>query len=175
MKDKKIRTTGERKRGVIIGLLLLLTLLLSINNSSDFQGKSDTQNNLAFDLEKSNARIKIRLANSMIISVSDAKLVHLSEEELLAESYQNQQLATFSGEVKAIHNINISFSQVQEYWSIVEIEVIEDFRTELVPGSIVSVKIPGHILDEGGSNSIMDTAGILQVGNKVIMMPTMDL
>ena len=53
--------------------------------------------------------------------------------------------------------------------------MIEDFRTELVPGSIVSVEMPGHILDEDGSNSIMDTAGILQVGNKVIMMPTMDL
>lgn len=48
---------------------------------------------------------------------------------------------------------------------------MEDLRTDKKQGEIISVRVPGHITEGGGTNTIMDTAGFFHVGKEAVIMP----
>ena len=186
-------TSSRGRRGFVLPVLISLALVLVV--AIPFFNKQDRSNpwdgnivssqghieissseveepsELTFNLMNSSSSIQINYVDEPKELTSEAVLAFLSEEELLANSYNSNQLAAFHGTVKAIHNLEIIFSQRTDYFAIVELEILEDFRTGIEPGTVVNIRIPGHIYDDGGTNTIMDTAGALKVGAEAIVMP----
>ena len=159
-----------------LSLILIIAFSFLNDNSTDFPSsqeeiiKEEIQE-LEFNLKKSDSSIKVSYVDEVMGTETEASLVYLSEGELLAERSNGVQIAAFRGTIKAIHNLEVNFSYQTDYLAVVEVEIIEDYRTDLKPGTVITVMAPGHILDGGGSNTIMDTAGYLQVGAEAIMMP----
>lgn len=120
---------------------------------------------------KSDSTIKINATDEAVLTHSEANLVYLTEEELFGEELYDLELAAFHGVVVAIHNLEVHFKQMTDQFSVVEFEIFEDLRTDLEAGSIVTIRMPGHIQEGSGTNTVMDTAGFLEVGSHAIIMP----
>lgn len=189
-----LQNTSSRKRrrfipAVLISLALVLVITNPFFNKEDdsnpwsqntisSQGHIETSSSkveepskLAFNFVNSSSSIQINYVAEPRETATEASLESITEKGLLANSYKGFDLAAFHGTVRAIHNLEIIFKYRTDYFSIVELEIIEDFRTGLDAGTIVTLRMPGHIYDGGGTNTIMDIAGTLKVGEEAIMMP----
>lgn len=126
---------------------------------------------LTFKLEKSDSSISISYSDSSPGNQTEANLLYLSEEELLAEEWNDLPVMAFYGEVVAVHNLEAQLNSQVDYFSVIEFKIMEDLRTDKKQGEIISVRVPGHITEGGGTNTIMDTAVFLHVGKEAVIMP----
>lgn len=169
---------------VIVGLLILfIPNFMKNNDSPSIKQKTASESMLpiqsepTFVLEKSDTTIEIALGKRNEEDVSEGSLVYLTEKELMADSYNGLQVAAFYGKIQAIHNLEVSFSNNQKaYWAVAELVIIEDLRTDLQPGTIVTISLSGGENAFGIGDSVIlmpvryDEISVYQVGNETVYL-----
>ena len=165
---KRIHIQKYVKVSLVIALGLLMLFIPNFvknNDSPSIRQKTARESMLpiqsepTFVLEKSDATIEIALGKKNEEGVSEGSLIYLTEKELMADSYNGLQVAAFYGKIQAIHNLEVSFANNQKaYWAVAELVIIEDLRTDLQPGTIVTIGL------SGGDNAF-------KIGDSIILMP----
>lgn len=179
----------NKKRRTAIGLFVVANTLLIVLFFSAIMGSEEEVTRMTekefeelqqtpsqireyeFIPDQSDATIKINSMEKAISSVTASVLIFLTEEELLAEEMFGLELAAFHGEVLAIHNLEVEFKETTDYFSVVEFEIIEDLRSDTEAGSVITIRMPGPIQENGINQSEMDPADLLTVGSQAIIMP----
>ena len=73
---------------------------------------------LTFSLENSDSSISISYSDSPAGNQTEANLLYLSEEELLAEEWNDLPVMAFYGEVVAVHNLEAQFNSQIDYFQL---------------------------------------------------------
>lgn len=129
----------------------------------------------AIHLEKSSPNIQVRFVDDAPIQSPDSEQLMMdfrTEEELLAHtSYNGLPVAAFYGTVRVIHQLEIATDDHLSYWFVAELEIIEDLRTDIAPGTIIPILLPPSFISGLGAGSILDFAALIEEGTNVILLP----
>lgn len=97
-------------------------------------------------------------------------LVWLEEDELLASHFNGSEIVIFEGMVSEVRNIVCDFDWTKAYMAIAWITVQDSLRGNLMPGSTVTVLLPGPV----GNEMRQEDTGIsfrLRAGVSGVFMP----
>lgn len=153
-KTVKKRSITTKKLIFTAGLAAAVCLCLLL-----FGGKRIT-------LSERSKGVTVQYATVVPDSDALACLVYLTEEEMFADWCD----IIVKGIVTKIDNIKLAFNGEIMYRALAEVQVETVYHGVCEEGVTIKLLLPGAICN-GGSNSIMDTLGQLEVGMTGIFMP----
>ena len=167
-KNRRERTFAVNRKinwKILVPVAACLVLALAIAIPLFSGGGKD------FDLKRSRGVMVDYVDNPPSINQRASLAEFLTEEELLADTYQGYELVAFEGKIIKIRNIVCTYGGVKDYRAVAAIEVQEVLRGNLTAGTTVTVLLPGPVDVKG--LWIEDTAVSSQMtaGTRGIFMP----